>query len=277
MIEIGNYNELTVLRRVSIGLYLGDTEGNEVLLPSKYVPRSVSIGEPLNVFVYKDSEDRVIATTLTPKITLNHFAYLRVEMVSEVGAFLDWGLEKQLLVPFREQMRKMVAGESYIVYMYYDEKSERLAASAKLNQFLSNEELSVRTGDEVEIMLWEETDLGINVIINNRHKGLIYDNEIFTEIEEGEIRKGFIKNIREDNKIDVLLQKTGYGNIEPNASLILEKLKAGGGFLALTDKSEPGQIISQLGMSKKTFKKAVGSLYRRKIIRIEEDGIHLVD
>jgi predicted RNA-binding protein (virulence factor B family) len=276
MIEIGKTNELTVIRRVSIGLYLGDSEGNEVLLPAKYVPRSCSIGEPLNVFIYKDSEDRVIATTLVPKITLNHFAFLRVEMVSEVGAFLDWGLEKHLLVPFREQMRKMVEGQSYIVYMYYDEKSERLVASAKLNQFLDNEHLTVRTGDEVDVMLWEETDLGINVIINHRHKGLIYDNEIFTEIEEGETRKGFIKNIREDNKIDVLLQKSGYGNIEPSAADILEKLKAGGGFLALTDKSEPEEIISKLGMSKKTFKKAIGSLYRRKIITLEKDGIRLV-
>jgi predicted RNA-binding protein (virulence factor B family) len=274
--EIGKYNELEVLRRTSIGLYLGDGQGNDVLLPSKYVPRNASIGERIRVFLYKDSEDRLIATNLVPKIKLNEFALLRVEMANEVGAFLDWGLEKQLFVPFREQKQKMQEGRFYIVYMYLDEKTQRLAASAKLNQFLDNTVLTVRTGDEVDVMMWEPTDLGINVIINNRHKGLLYDNEIFTEVEEGEVRKAYIKNIREDKKIDVQLQKPGYGNIEPSSQLILNKLKEQEGFIPLTDKSEPEEIARFLEMSKKTFKKAVGLLYRHKLIQLDADGIRLI-
>jgi predicted RNA-binding protein (virulence factor B family) len=275
--EIGKYNELEILRRTSIGLYLGDGQGNDVLLPAKYVPRNASIGERIQVFLYKDSEDRLIATNLVPKIKLNEFALLKVEMANEVGAFLDWGLEKQLFVPFREQKQKMQEGRYYIVYMYLDEKTQRLAASAKLNQFLDNTELTVRTGDEVDVMMWEPTDLGINVIINNRHKGLLYDNELFTEVEEGEIRKGYIKNIREDKKIDVQLQKPGYGNIEPSSQLILNKLKEHEGFIPLTDKSEPEEIAKFLAMSKKTFKKAVGLLYRHKRIQLDPDGIRLID
>jgi hypothetical protein len=276
--EIGKYNMLEVLRRTSIGLYLGDKEGNDVLLPEKYVPRQTGVGEEIKVFIYKDSEDRIIATTLVPKIQLHQFALLQVEMANEVGAFLDMGLEKQLFVPFREQNQKMQAGKFYIVYMYLDPKTDRLVGSAKLNQFLDNKEITVQPGEEVDVLMWEPTDLGINVIINHRHKGLLYDNELFTEVEEGEIRRGYIKQIREDNKIDVQLQKSGYDNIiEPSSAALLAKLKsAEGGFLPLNDKSEPEEIARHLEMSKKTFKKAVGLLYRKKMISLEENGIRLI-
>lgn len=277
MIELGKYNTLEIRRETSVGLFLSDREGNELLLPNKYVPDEIKIGEEINVFVYKDSEDRLIATTLTPKVFLNHFACLKVEMLTQHGAFLDWGLEKQLFVPFSEQAQKMVEGKYYVIYMYLDKKTERLVASSKINHFLDNKELTVKVGDEVEVLIGDPTDLGINVIINNLHKGLIYYNEIFAQVKMGDVRKGYIKNIREENKIDVQLQKQGYGNVEPNAQLILEKLKANAGFLALTDDSTPDEIRIQLEMSKKTFKKAIGLLYKQNIINIEKKGIRLLE
>ena len=197
-------------------------------------------------------------------------------MISQHGAFLDWGLEKQLFVPFREQARKMEEGKWYIIYMYRDEESDRLVASSKINGYLDNDELTVKVGDLVEILICESTDLGINVIINNIHKGLIYHNELFAKVNIGDIKKGYIKNIREDNKIDVQLQKQGYGNVEPSAQIILEKLKANGGFLELTDASAPEDIAKQLEMSKKTFKKAIGSLYKHHLINIEQMGIRWI-
>jgi len=276
MIELGKYNTLEVRRKTSVGLFLSDREGNELLLPNKYIPEGIEIGEEIKVFVYKDSEDRIIGTTLTPKVFLHQFAYMKVEMISQHGAFLDWGLEKQLFVPFREQARKMEEGKWYIIYMYRDEESDRLVASSKINGYLDNDELTVKVGDQVEILICESTDLGINVIINNIHKGLIYHNELFAKVNIGDIRKGYIKNIREDNKIDVQLQKQGYGNVEPSAQIILEKLKANGGFLELTDASAPEDIAKQLEMSKKTFKKAIGSLYKNHLINIEQTGIRWI-
>jgi len=276
MIAIGEYNELEVLRDTSAGLFLGDGEGNDVLLPGKYIPKETQIGDRLKVFIYKDSEDRPVATTETPRITLNHFALLKTVMVNEIGAFLDWGLEKHLFVPFREQNKKMEEGRHYLVYMFLDEKSDRLVASAKLNHFLDNEILTVRTGDEVELLIWDKTDLGYNVIINQKHKGLVYANEVFTELRPGAILTGFIRNIREDHKIDVSLQKQGYGQVEPSSQKILDVLRASNGFLGLGDHSTPEAIAAKLEMSKKTFKKAVGALYRKKMIVLKEDGIHLV-
>jgi len=276
MIELGKYNTLEVRRKTSVGLFLSDREGNELLLPNKYIPEGIEIGEEIKVFIYKDSEDRIIGTTLTPKVFLHQFAYMKVEMISQHGAFLDWGLEKQLFVPFREQARKMEEGKWYIIYMYRDEESDRLVASSKINGYLDNDELTVKVGDQVDILICESTDLGINVIINNIHKGLIYHNELFAKVNIGDIRKGYIKNIREDNKIDVQLQKQGYGNVEPSAQIILEKLKANGGFLELTDASAPEDIAKQLEMSKKTFKKAIGSLYKNHLINIEQTGIRWI-
>lgn len=276
MIELGKYNTLAITRKTAQGLYLGDPDVEEVLLPWKYAPANAKESDELQVFVYNDSEDRMVATTLEPKITLHQFAYLRVKDATAHGAFLDWGLEKDLFVPFREQPHKMQKGKSYLVYLYLDEESERLVASARITRFLNNKELSVKEGDEVELMIWESTDLGINVIINQKHKGLIYHNELFAQVQPGDVRRGYIGKIREDNKIDVLLQKPGYENIEPNIEKILQALRERGGFLPLTDKSEPHEIAKLLEMSKKTFKKAIGSLYKQRSIRLEEDGIYLV-
>jgi predicted RNA-binding protein (virulence factor B family) len=275
MIAIGEYNELEVLRDTSAGLFLGDNEGHDVLLPGKYIPAGTAVGDRLKVFIYKDSEDRIVATTEIPKITLHHFALLRTVMVNEIGAFMDWGLEKQLFIPYREQNKKMEEGRSYVIFMFLDEQTERLVGSARLNHYLDNESLTVRTGDEVDLLIWDKTDLGFNVIINEQHKGLIYDNELFTDVKTGDVIKGYIKNIREDHKIDATLQKPGYGQIEPSSQKILDVLRSNGGFLALSDNSSPEAITAQLQMSKKTFKKAVGTLYRKKTIVLKADGIHL--
>ncbi len=277
MIEIGKYNILKVLRETSVGVFLGDDEGNEVLLPGKYVPQGISVDDQIEVFIYRDSEDRLISTTLKPKIQLHQFAVLQAVMVNQVGAFLDWGLEKNLFVPFREQGVKMAKGRWYMVFLYLDEQTDRLVASAKINRFLSNEKIIVKEGDEVDVIIWETTDLGVNVIINNSHKGLIYHNEFFAQVEPGDQRKGYISKIRDDNKIDVQLQMPGYGNIEPTAARILEVLKSKDCFLSLTDNSDPEEIARQLEMSKKTFKKAIGSLYKQKLIILEKHGIRLVE
>jgi hypothetical protein len=282
MIEIGKYNTLTILRDTKVGLFLGtpdnDPEGlHDILLPNKYVPNEFEIGEELIVFVYLDHEERPIATTLEPYILLNEFALLRVNYVNHIGAFMDWGMEKDILVPFKEQARPMEKGKRYLVYLYIDEKTNRLVASSKTNQFIKNEKLTVEKGEEVELIVSHITEIGINVIINEQHKGLMYKDEVYDDaIRTGDRMRGYIKNIRPDNKIDVSLQMQGYQSIEPNADIILDELRASRGFLRLTDSSHPEDIKTVLKMSKKTFKKAIGALYREKLIEIKEDGIYLI-
>ncbi|GGD48738.1 GntR family transcriptional regulator [Emticicia aquatilis] len=276
MLDLGVKNTLRILRGTGVGMFLGDDEGNDVLLPKKYIPDDVIVGDDIEVFIYRDSEDRIIATTLEPKIQLNEFAYLQVKAVTQVGAFLDWGLEKDLFVPFREQNKKMEVDKWYAVYLYLDEDTDRLVASCKVNRFFEKENIDLTISQEVDILVFEETDLGMNAVINNRYKGLIYENEIFQRIKIGTRTKAYVKNIRDDKRIDLSLQKQGYANVEPNAERILEKLKANNGFLDVTDKSDANYVMYQLEMSKKTFKKAVGALYRQRIIRIEDDGIYLV-
>lgn len=276
MIEIGKLNTLTVLRDTSVGMYLGDEAGNDILLPNKYVPRSLKPDDSITVFVYTDSEDRPIATTLTPKAMRHEFAYLEVVAATAVGAFMDMGLEKDLFVPFKEQARLMDVGHSYVVFLYLDDETNRLVASAKLNKFLDPDPSDLREGDEVDLLAYDITDLGVNVIINNRYRGLVYASDIYKRIYVGDRLTGYIKFIRDDDRIDVTLQKPGYEGIEPNAKRILDVLKASNGFLPLTDTSPPEAIYKALEMSKKTFKKAVGALYRDRQVRIEPDGIHLV-
>lgn len=276
MLHLGIKNTLRILRGTGVGMFLGDEEGNDVLLPKKYVPENAIVGDDIEVFIYRDSEDRIIATNLEPKIQLNQFACLQVKSVTAIGAFLDWGLEKDLFVPFREQNKKMEEGRWYAVFLYLDEETDRLVASCKVNRYFEKENIDLQIGQEVDLLIFEETDLGLNAVINNKYKGLIYENEIFQRIKIGTRTKGFVKNLRDDNRVDLSLQKQGYANVEPNAERILEKLKANNGFLDVTDKSDSNYIMYQLEMSKKTFKKAVGALYRQKIIRIEDDGIYLV-
>ncbi len=282
MIAIGKYNTLYILRDTKVGLFLGnettDPEGiHDILLPNKYVPNQFEIGDELTVFVYLDHEERPVATTLEPYILLNEFALLRVNYVNQVGAFMDWGMEKDILVPFKEQARPMEKGKRYLVYLYMDEKTNRLVASSKTNQFLNNETLTVENGEEVDLIVSHITEIGINVIINEQHKGLVYKDEVYDDgIRTGDRMRGYIKTIRPDHKIDVSLQKLGYDNIEPNAQKILDELKASRGFLRLNDNSHPEDIKTVLKMSKKTFKKAIGSLYKDKLIAIKDDGIYLI-
>lgn len=275
MIEIGQYNTLKIVRDTSVGLYLSDGD-KDILLPNKYVPRKFEIGDELAVFIYLDHEERMVATTLKPYIRLNEFAFLRVNFVNKFGAFLDWGLEKDLFAPFREQARPMEKGKRYLVYMYLDEKTNRLVATSKINQFLSNDHLTVEKGEEVDIIVSHITEVGINVIINEQHKGLLYKDEVYEDLRTGDRMTAYIKTIRPDNKIDVSLQKPGFEGIEPNAEKILEELRASRGFLRLNDDSHPEDIKTVLKMSKKTFKKAIGTLYKQKLIEIKEDGIYLV-
>ena len=273
--KLGEFNTLIIDRLTKVGLFLTDST-NDVLLPVKYVPNDYKIGDEIEVFLYLDHEERPVATTLKPYISLNDFAFLRVNYTNSFGAFLDWGLEKDLFVPFKEQARPMEQGKRYLVHAYLDEKSDRIVGSSRINKFLDNSELDFQTGDEVDLIISHITDLGINVIINKKHKGLMYVNEVYQDLRIGDKHKGYIKTIRPDNKIDVSFQKIGVENIEPNAALILSELKANRGFLRLNDNSHPEDIKTVLKMSKKSFKKAVGSLYKDKKIEIKDDGIYLV-
>lgn len=278
MIQLGKYNTLFANRITDQGMYLRDEEDNEVLLPNKYVPEDMLIDDEIRVFVYNDSKDRPVATTRKPKIILNQFGYLKVVEVNPFGAFLDWGLEKDLLVPFREQMTEMEAGRSYFVYLYLDEKTDRLVATAKVRRYFETENITVKEGEEVDLMIGPTTDLGVNVVINNLHKGLIFRNLIHRPLRPGQMVKGYIKDIRKDNKIDVVLEPQGYRNVvEPNSKKILEELQFNNGFLDLNDKSDPSEISTRLHMSKKTFKKAIGALYKQRVIVIEKEGIRLAE
>ena len=278
MIEIGKFNTLKILRETDPGLYLAEDEHSEevILLPHKYKPDQFEIGNPIRVFVYLDNEERPIATTLEPYVQLGQFAYLHCADVNKFGAFMDWGLEKQLFIPFKEQARPMKVGNWYIVYLYLDDKTNRLVGSSKTNQFLQNEKLTIKIFDEVDILVTHLTEKGANVIINGLHKGLIYRDDIFEDIRTGDRIKAYIKKIRNDNKIDVVLQTPGYKSIEPNAQYILDELKTAGGFLPLHDKSSPEEIKNVLGISKKSFKKAIGNLFKNKQILIKDDGIELL-
>lgn len=274
MLQIGTYHTLKIARDTKVGLFLVN-ENDEVLLPKKYVPADFHIGDDITVFVYLDHEERPVATTLKPYITLNQFAVLKVNYTNKFGAFLDWGLEKDLFVPFKEQARPMEKDKRYVVYLYEDEKTNRLVASSKINQFLEQETIDLEKNQEVDVMVSHITDVGINVIINGKYRGLAYKNEVFDTVSPGYKTKAYIKLVRPDGKIDVSFQKLGVEVIDASAQSVLQTLKQNNGFLALNDDSHPEEIKSVLKMSKKTFKKAIGSLYKQKLISIKENGIQL--
>lgn len=272
--ELGKFNTLKVARKKHQGFYLLDEENNEVLLPTKYAPKDLQPDEEIEVFVYKDNENRPIATTLNPTIILDEFALLKVKEVNELGAFMDWGIEKDLFVPFAEQRSKMQAGKWYIVILYYDDMTDRLVGSSKYADFVSDE-MDLKVNESVELLIADKTDLGYNVIINSEYVGLLFNSEVFKPIRYGETHQGYIKQIREDGKIDVTLQKQGYGHIEESLKPIVEKLERNNGYLNLNDKSDPETIRAVFGISKKVFKKAIGALYKQRIITIKDDGIYL--
>jgi len=276
MLFIGKYNYLTIQRLTSVGMFLSDVEGEEVLLPNQYLTDDMKIDDTIKVFVYLDSEDRPVATTETPKIIRNEFAYLEVTDVTEYGAFMDWGLIKDLFVPFREQSTPMQVGEWHVVFLYLDQKSSRLLASTKVDRYLENDRLLVKEGDEVDLLIFRKTDLGFNAVVNQYHNGLIYANEVFRELKVGDSLKGYVKKIRDENKLDISLQKTGFEIVEPIGQQILDEIKKQNGFLELSDRSTPEEINKRLQISKKIFKKAIGGLYKQGLIKITDDGLYLV-
>ena len=272
---LGKYNQLEVVKEVDFGVYLDGGDAGEILLPTRYVPEGCRPGDMLNVFIYLDNEERLIATTLDPKVQVDEFACLEVAWVNEYGAFLDWGLMKDLFVPFREQKMKMQKGHRYVVHVHVDEDSYRIMASAKVEKFLSKEHPEYQPGEEVEVMAWQKTDLGYKVIVDNKFGGLVYQKEIFKTLEPGMKMSAFVRQVREDGKIDLTLQKDGAQKVGDFAEVLLQYIKDQGGHTLLNDKSAAEEIYETFGVSKKTFKKAVGDLYKKRLVVLVPEGINL--
>ena len=274
-IRLGDYNRMTVVKTVDFGVYLDGGEEGEVLLPARYVPDGCKEGDELEVFVYLDNEERLVATTQTPLAKVGDFACLEVSWVNEYGAFLNWGLMKDLFCPFREQKMKMEKGKRYIVHVHIDHESHRIVASAKVERYFDPSFPPYRYGDETDLLVWQKTDLGFKVIVDNRYAGLVYSNQIFREIRTGDRMKGYIEAVREDGKIDVMLQPTGWRMTKETADVLLDYLETHQGVCRLTDKSPAEDIYQAFQVSKKSYKKAVGDLYKRRLITIEDDCIRL--
>lgn len=278
MIELGKYNVLKVLKKVDFGIYMDGGEGVEILMPTRYVPQECEIGQEIRCFVYRDSEERLLATTERPYAIVGEFASLRITSVSRVGAFADWGVSKELLIPHCEQKSEMIAGRRYIIYIYVDHVTGRIVGSERIGKFLDNVPPVYEKNQAVDVLIVQATALGYKAIIENRHSGLIYSNEIFRPVHVGERMRAYIKGVREDDKIDLSLQPIGYRNVVGSLeSSILNALRLNNGFLALSDKSDPEAIAGLLQCSKKNFKKAAGALYREGLIRIADEGLYLVE
>lgn len=276
-IKLGDYNRMTVVKKVDFGMYLDGGDEGEILLPARYVPEDLRPGDEIDVFVYLDQDERPVATTQHPKARVGEFACLEVAWVNEYGAFLDWGLMKDLFCPFREQKKRMERGSSYIVYVTVDEDSYRMMASAKVERYLSQEQPHYRHGDEVDLLVWQKTELGFKVIVDNKFSGLVYQDQIFRYLTTGDRLKGYIDHIRQDGKIDVTLQPTGRRQTEEFSETLLEYLRNNNGHCDLGDKSPAELIVDRFKVSKKAYKKAVGDLYRRRLITIGDDGITLTE
>jgi len=275
MAELGKVNKLQVVREVDFGFYLDGGSEGEILFPKKYVPENCVIDDFVDVFVYLDSEDRPVATTEEPYAVVGDFALLKAVAVNPVGGFLDWGVLKDLLVPYSEQKIRFEEGKSYLVKIYIDEESNRIVASSKIERFLNAEASDFEEEQEVDLIIVHKTDLGYKAIINNSYLGLIYKNEVFQNLERGKQYKGYIKNIRPDGKIDLSMQKSGYEQIDNFSEKIIQTLKENDGFVSLTDKSSPEDIYEKFGVSKKVFKKSIGALYKKRLISIDDNGIRI--
>lgn len=277
MVEIGKYNTLNVVKEVDFGIYLdGGEEFGEILMPTRYVPKDVKPDDEIEVFIYLDSEDRIIATNEKPVVTVGEFAYLKVVSLTTVGAFLDWGLPKDILLPYREQKMDVEDDQWVLVYVYLDAESKRLVASSKVDKFLDNVPPEYQEGDEVDILVCAQTDIGFKAIINNTHWGVIYKNEVFKKLKKGEHRKAYIKKVRDDEKIDLSLQKIGYSEVvDENSELVLNYLKKNGGKMDINDKSSAEEISEAFGISKKSFKRTIGKLYKNKQIILTANGVTL--
>lgn len=276
MVEIGKTNKCKVLKLVDFGIYIDGEDWGEILMPKRYVPKDCKVDDIIEAFIYLDSEDRPIATTEKPYVEVGEFAMLKVVATTKVGAFLDWGLSKDLFVPFREQKQNMVEGKSYMVYVYYDFDSDRIAASAKIDRYLDNLPAEYKEGEKVKLKIAQQTDLGYKAIINDLHWGVIYKNEVFTSLKLGQEIDGYIKKIREDEKIDLSLQQAGHDKIYDLSDIILMKLRDNNGVLNISDKSPAEEIYDMFGVSKKNFKKAVGNLYKKRVIKISDRKIEFI-
>ena len=276
-VELGKYNQLEVVKEVDFGLYLDGGDDGEILLPSRYVPEGSKPGDMLNVFIYLDNEERLVATTLEPLVQVGGFACLEVAWVNEYGAFLDWGLMKDLFVPFREQKMKMLKGHRYVVHAHVDEDSYRIMASAKVERYLSKEKPAYQVGEELEVMVWHRTDLGYKVIVEDKFSGMLYRNEVFQTLEPGMRLQAFVKQVREDGKIDLSLHKGGAKKIGSFVDTLYNYIKEHSGYIPFHDKSDAEDIYATFSVSKKVFKKAVGDLYKKRLVVLEENGIRLAD
>ena len=276
MVEIGKINKLTIKRKRDYGVHLDGGDSGDILLKKKHTPENCQPGDEVEVFVYADGENRLRATTEKPYASVGQFAKLRVVANATAGAFLYWGLQKDLLVPKKEQHARMEKGKSYIVFVFLDEKTNRISASAKLDKFLSQEPPDYTEGEEVDLIIYDITDMGYKAIVNNAHGGMIYKNEVFQKLHTGQELKGYIKKIRDDKKIDLSLQQPGYKKVGNISQTILDKIKDNDGMIAITDKSQPEEIYSLFGVSKKVFKQAIGKLYKKRIITIDANGIKIV-
>lgn len=275
-ILLGQKNTLKAAWRVDFGMYLEGDEEGKILLPNRYVPEDLEVGDEIEVFVYLDNEERRIATTIEPKAQVGEFAYLEVAWVNEYGAFLDWGLMKDLFCPFREQKMRMEQGHSYIVHVHLDEESYRIMASAKVERYLQQRPDDLKVGDKVNLLIWQKTDLGFKCIIENKYAGLIYDKQVFRQLHTGDKVEGYVSNIRPDGKIDIELQKHGREHTTDFAETLLRYLQYSGGRCHLGDKSDAEDIKNQFHVSKRTYKQAIGDLYKRRLITITENGIELI-
>lgn len=276
MAELGRVNRLKIIRTVEFGVYLDAQNLGEILMPIRYVPSGSKEGDEVEVFISLDSEDRLIATTDKPVAMVGEFGYMEVVGVSQYGAFVDWGLMKDLFVPFREQKLKMEQGRSYLIRVYIDKETNRIAGSGRIERFLDNTPPDFEVGQEVDLYIYSESEMGFSAIINNTHTGILYHSELFKVVRKGMRTKGFIKKIREDDKIDLSLEPIGYKKkIDDLSQRVLDALAKSNGFLALSDKTDPDMIYNALDMSKKNFKKSIGSLFKAGLITISDEGIKL--
>lgn len=279
MIKIGEYNKLKIAKKVDFGVYLDAGEDGEILMPRKYVPETCEAGDEVDAFIYTDSEDRFVATTEKPLVYAGGLAALKVKQITDFGAFLDWGITKDLLLPFSEQTRSIAEGDVVVVYAYADNKSRRMAATMKWEKHAdyNPDTETIVPGAECEITVAGQTDIGFKVLVDGRYYGLVYANEVFSDLKNGETRKAYIRKIREDGKMDISLSPVGFLNkIGGDTDKIVGKLRAAGGFLPTTDKSPAEVIYSTYGISKKSYKQAVGRLYKQHVIELMPDGIRLV-
>lgn len=275
-IKLGDYNELKVVKTVDFGIYLDGGDEGEILMPSRYVPKGIRPGDVIECFLYLDQDERLVATTEEPLARVGEFACLEVAWVNEYGAFLNWGLMKDLFCPFREQKMRMVKGNNYVVYVHIDEESYRIVASAKVEHFLCKDKPNYKHGEEVDLLVWQKTELGFKVIIDNKYAGLVYENQVFRHMQTGDRLKGYIANIRPDGKIDVTVQPTGRRQTLDFSEQLLQYLKSHDGICELGDKSDAEEIKMRFQVSKKVYKRAIGDLYKRHLIAITENGIKLV-